>query len=272
MSHLIAVGTVKQAPPTIIHNTAPDNVAYRLYGITKWANENDIDIIIHIHFNDYPGHAHNVAGNYSGFAIYVPEKQYLNSTTTIAVANDVSKRLVKYNPVSDLPGESTGIVEEPDLIAIGANNTSDAASMLIEYGYIYEPQFVNAGLRSAALEDLAFETYLGLQDFFDANNVANTSLSYDTLLLPHKWNNSITKSDASSSDVYALQTALIIDGDYPPSGKNMNDCPRTGSLGPCTVSALGELQGKYGITDEKGIVGPKTRSVLNSKFGSSGVM
>ena len=133
MSHLISIGTMKQDVPTVVHNNAPTDVAYRLYGITKWANENDIDITIHIHFNDYRGHPNGVPGEYSGFAIYVPEKQYSNSTTTDAIALSIFKRLIKYNPVSDLPGESTGIVEEPDLIAIGADNTSNAASMLIEY-------------------------------------------------------------------------------------------------------------------------------------------
>ena len=271
MSHLISVGSLKHVAPTIIHNRAPRDIAYRLFGITKWANENDIDITIHIHFNDYPGHG-GTPGDYSGFTIYVPEGQYDNSTTTKVIAKDVFNRLEKYNPVSDLPGESTGIVEEPDLIAIGADNTSDAASMLIEYGYIYEPQLVNPALRSSALKDLAFQTYLGLQDFFGSPSVLNSSMSFDTLLIPHEWRDMITKNSASSSDIYALQTALVIDGVYPPSNKNMNDCPRTGSLGPCTMSALEAFQKKYGITDEKGIVGPKTRTILNGRFGVGGVM
>jgi len=272
MSHLISVGSIKPAAPTVIHNKAPMDVAYRLYGITKWANEDDIDIVIHIHFNDNPGHRAATPGDYSGFAIYVPEGLYNNSTTTKAVAVSVFKRLAKYNPVSDLPGESTGIVEEPDLIAIGADNTSDAASMLIEYGYIYEPQLNNPELRGLVLKDMAFQTYLGLQDFFDTKSVVNGAVSYDTLLIPHEWKNVITKNNTASADVYALQTALVIDGVYPPSNKSMNDCPRTGSLGPCTVTALGAFQKEYGITDEKGIVGPKTISVLNGRFGLGGAM
>ncbi len=272
MSYLVSIGSVKRAVPTIIHNKVPTDVAYRLFGFTKWSNENDIDIIIHIHFNDYPGHL-RAAGDHSGFTIYVPEKLYYNSSTTKAVAENIFKRLAKYNPVSDLPGESTGIVEEPDLIAIGADNTSDAASMLIEYGYIYEPQFVNPLLRSAALKDMAFQTYLGLQDFFDSKSVVNSAVSYDTLLIPHQWREVITKNSASSSqDIYALQTALVIDGIYPPGEKSLNDCPRTGSLGPCTITAVDMFQKRYGITDEKGIVGVKTRSILNGRFGVGGVM
>lgn len=267
MTQLISIGSIKPVVPTVIHNKAPTDVAYRLFGMTKWANENDVDIIIHIHFNDNPGHGRNTPGKYSGIAIYVPEKQYYNSTTTIAVAESVFKRLSRFNPVSDLPGESTGIVEEPDLIAIGAYNTSDAASMLIEYGYIYEPQFVKDDLRKASIGDLAFQTYLGLQDFFDKNSVASKSLSYETLLLPHEWRDVSSVTMKSSSEIYALQTALVIDGVYPPRDSKMNDCPRTGSFGPCTVKALNEFQKKYDITGEQGVVGPKTRSMLNSKYG-----
>ena len=267
MTRLISIGSIAPVVPTVIHNKAPNDVAYRLFGMTKWANENDVDIIIHIHFNDNPGHGSNTPGEYSGVAIYVPEKQYYNSTTTIAVAGSVLNRLAKFNPVSDLPGESTGIVEEPELIAIGAYNTSDAASMLIEYGYIYEPQFVKSDLRSASIGDLAFQTYLGLQDFFGDKTVLNESVSYDTLLLPHEWRDVSSKTTKSSSDVYALQTALVVDGVYPPENSKMNDCPRTGSFGPCTVKALNEFQKKYDIAGEHGVVGPKTRSMLNSKYG-----
>ncbi len=270
MSRLISLGTMKSMSSSVEHNSAPTNVALRLYGITKWANENDIDITIHVHFNDYPGHPRGTPGKYTGFAIYVPESQYENSTTTKAIARNIYARLAKYNPVSDLPGESAGIVDEPELIAIGANNTSDAASMLIEYGYLYEPQFVNPDLRDKAIRDLAFQTYLGLQDFFGAQSVVNVAGAYDTLLIPHQWKSPIAAGQ--SDDIYALQTAFTIDGVYPPSAASKNDCPRTGKIGPCTIKALEQFQKKYGISNEKGIVGPKTQSILNSKFGGQNVI
>lgn len=56
------------------------------------------------------------------------------------------------------------------------------------------------------------------------------------------------------------------DGDYPPSGKTMTDCPRSGVFGACTKNALVVFQNKYGITGEDGIVGNKTLKVLNGKF------
>ena len=264
-SHLIAVGSTTAASPKVYHNSAPLDVALRLYGITKWANENDIDITLHIHFNDYPGHPRGSPGKYSGFAIYVPASQYGNSVTTKTIADTVFKRLSKYNAVSDFPGESTGIVDEPDLIAVGADNTADSASMLLEYGYIYEEQFTDPALRSAALRDLAFQTYLGLQDFFDPHNAVNTSGSIGTLLVPTAWTTNVNASNPSYN-VFALQTALISDGVYPPGGKSKNDCPRSGNFGPCTKEALQSFQDKYGIVGESGVVGPKTLDELNSLY------
>jgi N-acetylmuramoyl-L-alanine amidase len=105
------IGEFHPVVPPVIHNKAPKDVAYRLYGISKWSNENDIDIIIHIHFNDNPGHSKNSPGQYSGFAIYIPQNEYLNSTTTQSVAKAIFNRLQKYNPVSDFSGEKAGIVE-----------------------------------------------------------------------------------------------------------------------------------------------------------------
>jgi len=204
---------------------------------------------------------------YSGFAIYVPEKQYYNSSTTKALAQTIFSRLAKYNPVSDFAGERDGMVEDQDLIAIGSYNSVDAASMLIEYGYIYEPQFTNSELRDLAIKDLAYQTYLGIQDFFDPTSIMNLALSYDTLILPYTWNKPMTSKDAVSSGVYALQTALVVGGLYPPPPKSINDCPRTGKLGACTRSALERYQEEKNIKGEKGIAGQKTLDALNEEYG-----
>lgn len=250
--------------PKVYHNTAPNDVAYRLYGMTKWSNENAVDIAVHIHFNDYPGHGWMVPGEYSGFSIYVPEKQYLNSTTTRAIAESVFGRLSKYNAVSDFQGESAGIVDERELIAIGANNTADAASLLIEYAYIYEPQIVNPEARDLAIRDLAYQTYLGLEDFFHQGKTTVSAATYDTLMLPHVWGGSMSEI-ASVRDVYALQTALLVDGVYPPGRRSKNDCPRTGKIGPCTRDAIKAFQDKYGL-EGTGTIGPKTLDKLNSLY------
>lgn len=252
--------------PKVYHNSAPNNVALRLYGITKWANEKDMDIVIHIHFNDNPGHTPNSPGKYGGFAIYVPEEQFVNSTTTKTIVESIFQRLSKYNAISDLKGESEGVIEESELIAIGVYNTADAPSMLIEYGYIYEPQFADKNTRDLAIKDFAFQTYLGIQDFFGSGN--DYSLAYDTLMLPYRWQREIKINDGPSKDILALQTALQSKGLYPPTSRNKNDCPRTGTFGSCTKAALIEFQSKNGIKDENGIVGPKTLEVLNKEYGN----
>ena len=261
----IASSPTKVSAPKVIHNSAPNDVAYKLYGITKWSNENNIDIAIHVHFNDYPGHPWKVPGKYSGFAIYTPSEQYANSTTTRAVSQAIFKRLQKYNPVSDLPGESDGIIDEKDLIAIGANDTADAASLLIEYGYIYEPQFTDPEARDMAIKDLAYQTYFGLEDFFHPGQSTVAATSYDTLILPHTWKQGIADATDSVQDIFALQTALLVDGVYPPTGRSKNDCPRTGKLGPCTKTSIQAFQYKYGL-DNTGTVGPKTAEKLNGLY------
>jgi hypothetical protein len=262
--HSVSTGKTTQAVANVAHNKAPQDVAFRLYGINKWETENAVDIAIHVHFNDNPRADTTKPGKYSGFAVYVPQHQYANSTTTKAVAESVFKRLSKYNAVSDLPMEDDGIIEDPDLIAIGAYNTTNSASMLIEYGYIYEPQFSDPAVRATTERDLAFQTYLGLQDFFGSGN--DVSLAYDTLMLPHSWNNDLTATNGTSADVLALQSALLLDGEYPGTGKTKNDCPRTGKIGPCTLDALSAFQKKYGIKGEDNVVGDKTREVLNNRY------
>lgn len=267
MQSLMNVGLVKPVSGAY-HSTAQQDVALRLYGVNKWANENNIDIEIHIHFNDFPRRHQNLPGEYSGLTIYVPESQYSNSTTTRAIASAVLRRLSRYNAVSDMPKEAAGVVEDQDLIAIGSNNNADAASMLIEYGYIYEPQFQDPAIRDATLRDLAYQTYLGLEDFFGQQSPS--SVAYDTLMLPYKWQKNVSKlnSQLATTDVFALQSALVVDGEYPTKDQSKNDCPRSGIFGNCTANALSAFQNKYNIKGESGVVGVKTRGVLNSMFGS----
>lgn len=266
VERLERLGNYHPVSPEVVHNSVPKNVALKLYGISKWSNENDIDIIIHIHFNDHPGHSKNNPGLYNGFAIYIPENQYFNSSSTKALASSIFNRLQKFNAVSNFSGERSGIVQTQDLIAVGAYNSVDAVSMLIEYGYIYEPQFNNPDLYSVAIKDLAFQTYLGLQDFVDDKNPNNILGMSDTLVVPYVWKTPIVDSKANSRDVYSLQTAMVMDRVYPPTNKTFNDCPRTGTFGNCTKTAVELFQKKRGITGESGVVGNKTINELNRLF------
>lgn len=246
----------------IKHNKAPSKVAFHLYGINKWANENDVDITLHLHFNDHPRKNTRLPGTYEGFAIYVPESQFSNAIATHAVAENIRRRLLKYNNQSTFGKESAGIIESQDLIAIGSYNTAESASMLIEYAYIYEPKVQNKEVRDVVMKDYAFHTYLGIQDFFGSGNDVN--FSFDTVTLPYAWTKPLGAEP--TIDSYALQIALANAGYYP--WKNtFIECPITGRFGPCTKAALTQFQKDSGITGEDGVVGEKTRELMNRVFG-----
>ena len=135
---------IKQGMPINVqveHNSVANNTSLRLYAINKWANENDVEIVFHIHFNDYPGRNLDQPGKYSGFSIYIPEYQLPNHITSSGLAKSLKNQLEKYFAKSDLPIESSILIEDQELIAVGSNASRDGISVLTEYGYIYEPQF-----------------------------------------------------------------------------------------------------------------------------------
>lgn len=174
MSTLVANGKVFLVN-SIQHNTAPSQAAIRLYGINKWASENEIDITLHVHFNDNP--KINGYPRYSGFSIYVPERQYSNSSSSVELATDLFDGLESVSSVSTLKQESVGIIESQDLIAIGRYNTADSLVALIEYAYIYEPQIVNQASRAEFIDRVSLATAKSLVDFFESRKSNLTFLS-----------------------------------------------------------------------------------------------
>src|SRR3989344_6602804 len=117
---------------TVYHNPAADNTSVNLYGINKWANENSIDIVLHIHFNDYPGRRYDEPGEYRGFSIYVPEGQLPNSRASKALADSIRTQLEQFFPGSDFPKETDVVIEDQQLIAVGSNASRDGVSILLE--------------------------------------------------------------------------------------------------------------------------------------------
>lgn len=264
MALLVQEGKITTKGDNLPHNDAPDDVALRLYGINKWANEHKVDIIIHVHFNDTSPRRVGVPGDYNGFTIYTPEHQYSNAQATAEIAKNVFKRLSRMFPVSSLPQEDQGVVEDQDLIATGNSNTVDAVSMLIEYGYIYEPQLQVPSVRNLVLKELAFQTYLGLADFF-----GDTSLivgPYQSTLLPYDSRTIVKKTASANPGVLEFQAALTDKGFYPPQNYTKNDCPLSGFFGLCTHASLAEFQGQFEIKGESGSVGPQTRTRLGALF------
>ena len=149
------------------HNYASNSTAYKLYGINKWANENKIDAVIHIHFNDYPRRRAYERGDYKGFAIYVPETQLNNAEQSSSLGFFIFNSLFKNYYVSNSEKESGGVVPDQSLIALGSNNSLNNRSVLIEYGYIYERIFSTFFKRETQMKRMANRTYEGIKKYFE---------------------------------------------------------------------------------------------------------
>jgi N-acetylmuramoyl-L-alanine amidase len=153
---------------TIEHNDAPEEVSYRLYAINKWVEENNIDIVIHLHFDDYPDRPSASDGKFRGFSIFTADESLKNEKTSNILAKEIGRSLKKFFEYSDNPVESLGIIPSHDLIAVGANNTISAASVLIEYGYIYEQKFQD----EETLKKAAEQTYTGIKNYLLRKSLA----------------------------------------------------------------------------------------------------
>lgn len=263
MEKHLARGTILPEADQVYHNTTSAQGALQLYGINKWAGENNIDITLHIHLNDYAGRRARSVGTYDGFSIYVPDLQYSNGAASKEIGMALAARLNAYHATSTLRQERIGVIEDQDLIAIGSNNTSDAAAILVEYAYIYEPQFRVPAVRALAVVDYAHQTYLGLQDFFDDPVPA----TFGTVSFPYDWSKVSLKTGVSGPGVYALQAALHHLGFYPANGDNFSECPISGKVGSCTRTALKAYQEVRGL-DVTGTLGPKTRAALEQDLAT----
>ena len=162
----ISTGEVVAKEDVVHHNTVNSYVSLILYGINKWANDNKMDAVMHIHFNDYPRESKWMMGEYRGFSMYVPDEQMVNGEVSMNLAESIFAELRKKYISSTYPPESTGIIPEQSLIAIGSNGTllESVRSVLVEYGYIY--RFRNTALRHQAYKDMARLTGTGIQNYF----------------------------------------------------------------------------------------------------------
>jgi peptidoglycan hydrolase-like protein with peptidoglycan-binding domain/N-acetylmuramoyl-L-alanine amidase len=267
--------TERSEEDQVDHAAAPDDVALRLYGINKWANENGVDLVVHLHINDAPDHGPDAPSANSGYAVYVPDSQYGNASTSLPVGEAVAARLSAMNATSTLPVENKGVVEDQDLIALGAYDTLSVPSVLVEYAYITEPKFLQPELRQTITMDYAYETYLGLQDFFKDSPV----IKYPTVTLPFTFaTSSLAKVGSSSPATYALQAALHTLSFYPTyasttpvnarlAAPTLTMCPIDGIAGPCTTNGIEAFQAAKGIP-VTGALGPVTVNALNTLFSN----
>ena len=150
------------------HHEVSSEVALKLYGINKWASENKMDAVIHIHFNDYPRPNKWMVGKYTGFTVYIPETQMVNSFASDVLGTNIFLELKKLYHTSTYDKEKGGFIPDQKLIALGSNGTlaPSVRSVLIEYGYIYEKKFRNYTTRHQAYNNMARLTTQGINNYF----------------------------------------------------------------------------------------------------------
>lgn len=150
------------------HHNVSEDISIRLYGINKWANENKMDAVVHIHFNDYPRSNNWTVGKYRGFNIYIPDGQFVNWKESGQLAANIFIQLHKKYITSTYEPEINGLTPDQKLIAIGANGTLNASvrSVLVEYSYIYEKRLRTKSTRLQAYADMATLTAQGIKNYF----------------------------------------------------------------------------------------------------------
>lgn len=243
----------------IHHGHAPSDARLRLYAVNKWAGEHDIGLVLHLHFNDYSrGRIGNRSpGAYKGFALYVPPVESPIAKESIAVANILLKRLGTIAPVSNLDQEKRGIIPDAQLLATYGRGSAIVPNVLIEYGYMYEPQISNRNINTPYFEAMTAHTVRALEEYF-----FGTARPYSTASFRERL--SALWPGKKGEDVVALQLVLAAKGFYPPAGKSFSECRITGSYGPCTSAAIKEFQraNKLNVT---GMIGPYTLSLLRKE-------
>ena len=162
----VSLGLQPNLSTFVRHGSASPDGAVRLYGITKWANENNIDLVIHMHFDDDSKHRKNVAGKRSGFTVYVPPVGYNGALQSQRFGQILARYLLQHSNINSLLSKSNGVVEDNRLIATGAHNTLEVPSVLVEYGYIYEGRFQSDSDRERAFNEIASSTYRAVNEFF----------------------------------------------------------------------------------------------------------
>lgn len=227
-AELVLSGKIAHPSYSPPHGTAILADALKLYGANLWAYENNVDIIIHLHLNDYAGRK-SPQGKYSGYAVYYAGPPLPNTIASAKLADSITKRLHVVRPTSDFPSEIGGLIPDAELLALGAHGSVDAAAVLIEYGYISERVFSRSETRDAMADLVAYETARGVLDFLSSKTIIPP---------PASLNASLAQLPSSpSASALGLQYQLLGMGLYPPTGKSLRDCPLTGFAGPCTESA-----------------------------------
>ncbi len=243
------------------HSNAPTVVAKRLYAINLWATQQQYDLVLHVHFNDY-GPRSAKGGEYGGYSVYVPEAGLLNAAEGKTFGAAIANKLWQTFYPSDMPSEigksdEQGMIEDFNLIAVGANRTLNVPSILVEYSYLYEPMASEAFFEASS-DIMARATVLGIFDYITGMQTSEGNVVYN-------WKHPLREAKQKSVDALMLQLGLSEVGLYPPQGFTRPQCDFDGIYGKCTVAAVKEFQKLNNLTAD-GMVGPATLRILNLLF------
>ncbi len=147
------------------HNYASPLGVIQLYGVNLWANENNMDAVVHMHFNDYPGRPAGKTGTHTGFSVFTPLKTNNHFVESFNLAKSIEEHMLKYTNRSTVTNESAGVLES-ELIAVGQNNSVNMPSVLIENGFVYESKFTNLTQREIVLTRQANSIANGIEQYF----------------------------------------------------------------------------------------------------------
>ena len=134
------------------HNYASKEATIQLYGINMWTTENEVDVVIHVHFNDYPGRVWNQVGTHTGFSLFTSLKTNDNFIESFRLAKLIEQEMLQYANRSTVEKESAGVLES-ELIAVGQANSVIVPAVLFEGGFIYEDKFTNPVQRKKEFTD-----------------------------------------------------------------------------------------------------------------------
>lgn len=245
------------------HNNAPSAVVTRLYGINKWAGEQDFDMVIHVHFNDLFPREPSTRGEATGFAVYVPGPSLKNASESLRLGNAVGERLQKSFLITNHSLErqfvkENGVIEDDKLIALGAHQTLALPSILVEYGYLYEKAF-DEDFFSLTIDVMAHATAEAIQEYETQSKSFHKNVVYT-------WNDTLRKNSIGTrnDNVLALQYALYELGVYPLHTEKASS-QFDGVFGVLTENAVKKFQTEYELISD-GIVGPKSIQKLNTLF------
>jgi len=163
----VDAGKIELIDPNMKHNNATTNAILYLFGTNKWIEKNNIDLVLHIHFNSNP----KINGKpvFRGYCMYIPEKQYSNSTSSRIFANYLNTEISEIEKPSNMLQEKDLIIEDQQLIATGVYNTLKIPVVVVEYAYIYEPMMLSSSTRNIFIEKAASSTAIAINNYLSRN-------------------------------------------------------------------------------------------------------